>query len=942
MITIIKSKSVYILSAEAKDIYLSNNLISDKDADEIIGYNIKNKNDEINTKKFLNALDYSLDLIKLKEIYKKIYRKSDFSFYNNNGKEFTNHVINVNFNYSNKAFNKFGKNIYVRFEYSLKECEFEDNVYIVNNELIAIKLNEVVENNIDEELLGKYFKYDENKKLYTINKKNIKVLQTVAKLRSELYKNGFYSNGIKYTRFKRSSGSSRIGKVLFINERLYNQFHKWEDCDLNIKHGDKIDLAAYESYISLTSSSIIDTIEIKKENILLINDYDSIFKENVITTKIVDGWLETKEEEAEICNSIFDGQSLLDESLFKNYKSKGCLLLRNRMFKTCAFQTKIQKYFSDNNISEINQLNGLTIAKDIKDIKLITTPNSIKYLKFGEKNKMFFKWIDILDETFGIVKSDKPTHYFDGKMTQIHYQLLNTLQFTFDKMVNFLKQTFDYLNLLRTDPDIMRFHIKYPKNKIEFEEGELITKNNVVFKLIGINSDFYKTKIYDDFKSDVIKSFIENTKEGHVLVNGNYSVLFGNPIEMLKHSIMKFDGTNEIEIGTIYSKNFNDGEQLIASRSPHITMGNIFLPKNKYNEQIDKYFVLSKEIVCVNSIKENLLEKLNGADFDSDTILISNDELLINIAKRNYNNFKVPVNLVEAKKIDRYYTLEQQCDLDVKTSINKIGEIVNVSQELNSYLWHKLNNNYSLEDVKDLYLDICKLAVMSCIEIDRAKKEFEVNNTKEINKIKDKYRIYENDKFVKPKFFKMITLNNGYELNENILYKEFDTSMDYLQKVISKFRNRKTIDEFCKFSDIIDLTDYNYNNRHKTLCDEIIKKVINCKKYKDKIWKTRTDLNNQEKFILCNDSELELMNYINELLISKNSAIYLLKLLDNKKYSTIKNLLFKIIFNSKQVIFWEVLKKSDSDMNTLKYNVDGDIVLYGLKFTKIPSNRSAF
>lgn len=41
-------------------------------------------------------------------------------------------------------------------------------------------------------------------------------------LREHFYKNGFNLNGVHYVRYKRSSGSSRQGKCLFINEKLLN------------------------------------------------------------------------------------------------------------------------------------------------------------------------------------------------------------------------------------------------------------------------------------------------------------------------------------------------------------------------------------------------------------------------------------------------------------------------------------------------------------------------------------------------------------------------------------------------------------------------------------------------------------------------------------------------------------------------------------------------
>ena len=46
------------------------------------------------------------------------------------------------------------------------------------------------------------------------------------------------------------------------------------------------------------------------------------------------------------------------------------------------------------------------------------------------------EWLDILEPTFGVVKYEKPTHFFDGRMVQTHYQLLNTLQMTYEEVEN--------------------------------------------------------------------------------------------------------------------------------------------------------------------------------------------------------------------------------------------------------------------------------------------------------------------------------------------------------------------------------------------------------------------------------------------------------------------------------------------------------------------------
>src|SRR5699024_2729399 len=121
-----------------------------------------------------------------------------------------------------------------------------------------------------------------------------------------------------------------------------------------------------------------------------------------------------------------------------------------------------------------------------------------------------------------------------------------------------------------------------------------------------------------------------------------------------------------------------------------------------------------------------------------------------------------------------YYDDENKSDLDVRTSVNKIGEIVNLSQLLNSMYWERSDCS-DKEWLDELYLDICKLAVLSNIEIDKAKKEFTIDSVKEIEALKSKYRQQENDKQVKPMFFKTITTENGYTLSDNITYRYFNT-----------------------------------------------------------------------------------------------------------------------------------------------------------------------
>ena len=87
---------------------------------------------------------------------------------------------------------------------------------------------------------------------------------------------------------------------------------KWGECGLKPMG----DLASWEAYKSLSLSSLKRTIDIPLNGILFIPDCKSEFIEEVVSVEEKDGTLFTSTKESTIKNDIWDGESLLDESLF--------------------------------------------------------------------------------------------------------------------------------------------------------------------------------------------------------------------------------------------------------------------------------------------------------------------------------------------------------------------------------------------------------------------------------------------------------------------------------------------------------------------------------------------------------------------------------------------------------------------------------------------------
>lgn len=976
---IINTNAVYIPSLDGKDIYISNSL------DPKNGYRLKNKTGNLNLSRFINSLDYSLDLIKMRQVHKSLFPVADaeqletvFSFdekgneydeVHSRGKEYSCQVINVTFKYSNKEFNRVRGSYYIRFGYRIDDLEFEDCIAWDDGEIVGVQTGEKVNCPVDAEELP-YFIFKDG--MYRA-KDNIKTCNNVADIRSDIYENGFVCEGIKYVRFKRSSGSSRVGKCLFINEQLYNAMHEWEMCGIQVDEGQDIDLAALEPYIALTLSSIIDTIEIKPENILVVKDYKSVFHERAIATRLVDGQLVSKPEDVEISNSIWDGQSLMDRSLFGEYSNKGMLLLRARFFKSCCFNANIQQWFADHGIKKVSQLNGYTRAKKIEDVKLITTPSSIKYLKFGTLEH----WLDTLETTFGVVKYEKKTHFFDGRMVQTHYQLINTLQMTYEEVEQFIKPSLDYARMIKTDPAVLRHQISYQYQSPDdtFYTKAVTSKNDIIYRLLGMNDRFAKTKMYRNFCNDLIKSFIKNLRCGHVLVRGNYSTLCGNPIEMLKMSIGQFDGSSIIERNTVHCEMFESGKELLGSRSPHVTIGNILVTRNVIRPEIARYMNPTNEIVYVNSIQENLLERLSGADFDSDTMLLTDNEILVTAAKRNYDNFPVPTKLVESAMRNRRYTNREKADLDIKTSVNKIGEIINLSQELNSILWDRINKGASIDDVMELYCDISQLDVMSNLEIDSAKRENPANNTRELQLLKKKYDVRDKkNRHVRPLFFKYIDGYKGYrddyhvyveqddefqklfktdkykdaqtikkESANNIViergrmsYLKHETSMDYLQKCINRFyvpRDKEANHGLSYMLVPISATKGEYQ---KDVEQQIVEIAREAKKEINSIWES-TNPNKKTKRELAYEVQVKCSAALQEIQINEKTMRRLLGKLEDEYSDVTRFLFFSLLEQVRGFMlsgFHQIIQKSVSPVSILREDVDGDIQIYDFHYLK--------
>lgn len=562
---------------------------------------------------------------------------------------------------------------------------------------------------------------------------------TKQELRELFYAEGVdvqYADGevIHYKMLYRNPSKAKVGQVMFINEKLYDKAYDWITMGLCHKKPDKI--VEMSAYAPLTTSSIVGKLHIDLDDVLIVRDQSSFFR---TVAKIVRAD-ENKncyvaDEEADVENVIWDGMALIDTDICPEYVN-GMALLRNHFFKACAFRTDIKLFFRDWCAEHKLDYETYTVKdmfghdRRVADIKLITTNKAIKWEKFTSYmgDDPYAYWKDRVREdgcVWGVVKTDHPSKL--GDVQQMSYQMVNTMPCNKQGIFELGDVSVRFVNDLKYNPEVFADWLRKNENATNHY--------GMMVELYERNPYFANSKWFRAEKVDIIKGYINKLKTGKITVHGDNLTMCGNPYALLLHCVgedWRKDPTLAQEDGVIqcYTTRFADGEYLCAIRNPHNSPNNIAFLHNHYSEEMERYFPFSKNIIAVNCIGTDIQSRLNGADFDSDFILVTNHAVAVSAAMKAYQEYPTIVNELKESGITYKNTPKDYALMDNRFARSQlaIGESSNVAQLAMSYFWDN--------PCKELYDNFVILSVLAQAAIDSIKRIYEVDVQSEINRIK--------------------------------------------------------------------------------------------------------------------------------------------------------------------------------------------------------------
>jgi len=519
--------------------------------------------------------------------------------------ESTRDVIGLEFNYGTRSYKQ--EMEHLRKIASRASSEYKDAVS--KNDKHLIEKAEAKRNKISE--LTE--KAQQNKDVYEeMSKKDCRTM---------IYENGIditYENfdgtseTIHYVMLFRSTGKAKKGSCNFIRQELYEKAHNFLYMGLKLpEHNAPI--VEVSAYAPLISSGIVGRIQVDPYDILILEDVVRTFRRDVVSVELneekhcVANWI----DDYELKNELFDGQALIDTSIFPEWAS-GYVLLRHHFTKMAAFHTNMQQFFKDW-CAEHGKDYETYQVKDmfgnwhyIKDIKIVTTNNAIKWSKFYAQMggdapsayKYWCEWVRANDCNFGVVKYSHPSKL--GEFQKMSYQHCNSLDESI--MESVCKETIKFIELLKEDDDEF---LKYLDKNRNFSNDY-----EVLVELCKWNPRFVESTYYRERKSNILSAYLLHAKSGEIIQNGDNMTIVGSPYAMLLYSATgnpddcDLDDTLLVEEGTIqcFAPRFKEGEYLAGFRSPFNGRFNMDYLHNHCDEKMLKYFNFSKQIVAVNMI----------------------------------------------------------------------------------------------------------------------------------------------------------------------------------------------------------------------------------------------------------------------------------------------------------------------------------------------------
>lgn len=505
-----------------------------------------------------------------------------------------------------------------------------------------------------------------------------------------LVRDGFVFEGEKYRFLTASAGQIRTKRSVFIKESAWNKIAMRMMCGLTI---DKINEQGginpnkYLAYLALNSSATDPWPEFDIDKAIVVDDFESPVHGEVDYIDDVTYEIQRKVMDVDICHT--DGMGLMLDGPTRMCRMpwvKGLMV-------QFSFDEFIKEYCPDDDCT-VYDIYGTPHKIIAEGIRYIFTKSQFKLAKYyadWNEYKYYFKLYNCEACYCNMEEAEKP-------LARINYQMLQTLSdFTDDEIQKLIARTVDEIDNVAVD---------YQLTMRLLGADDLNINKNWFQKSLAVYPELFRDQYCRDVLKETKKSLVKQAKAGRLRVNGIYRFVCPDLVAFSQWLFLgEMRPRGLLENGEVYVGDIEGGKELACLRSPHLYR-EWAIRKNKRTEELDRWLGGTK---CVYISTKDNISRILQLDCDGDTLLVLQDKLLIEAAKRNMKDI-VPLYYVMKKAkgglIDNQTLYDGMTKAFVTGNIgpisNNITKVFNSGhiigeQELKAVKWLVMENNYVIE-----------------------------------------------------------------------------------------------------------------------------------------------------------------------------------------------------------------------------------------------------
>lgn len=644
-----------------------------------------------------------------------------------------------------------------------------------------------------------------------------------------------------------------------------------------------------------------DIAKFKKGLNSLIEFYSEIYADNDNQVK----WERIVAKNYPFDLNVFDGEGLISKEFCEEIRTSLCHKLGNKKYKdSTSFQIRLpyvkgmvhscdlKYFFEEKGVRFVEHtIYSGTKKYDINNIKMILTESQFKLDGFIKDNGSdeikdlsdYIKLINKYNYSFGVIDANKE----EKSTCSLEYQFISTLPLNKDDITNIYKD--------------VKFNIndECSKEKIiqSLKEEDTLSSNEEL-RMYNLNPTFYfSTQRYSSRKHKVFSRLKEKALFSKFNVHGSRRYLSSNLLELLYHISFEdykaYQDNEWLYINQFYMPtHLNHNNYAVFLRSPHYSRNEIvFLNRRPFilQKELEKYFSHLTGVVMINP-RSLSADRLGGADFDGDTVLVVNDKNivtpvtrdLVSYVDKDINYKYLPCKIPSLKGRSMNYTkYEDRLRCLQDTFSSRVGILSNEAIS-------RAASVYSVSDI-NAHNKMAEYTILNGLEIDSAKTgkkpEIEFMKNEDKDSLLSEFLYYKkayddtNQTIGVKRFINDLPSD---VFNNNIWYDESD-SFNYGYNVLSIMCNMSSIklfkDEECKKYTIETAEPKDYV---KTLAlaliysnfNKLVRKVFTA--YAKKIYNDRINRIYEQLEYICNKNGINLEMILDKLNLDNLEAFELI------------------------------------------------------------------